>query len=513
VRNGGHRRERECVDKGGPGSPSLQVVLVVDPDPERASRIGVAVERLGTSVQLESDPAKAADHLARVPVAVAVVAFDQAPAAGSPELATIRALRSAGHSVIAFAENLRAWEIRARCLPLLAGVECLLDRRQEGFADELASLVRSTFETIAKRSAEERAIRTTMERLGIAAASKSMLDLFRTVLRFSQLSDLPTLITGETGTGKERLARALHQMDPKRSRGPFVPVNCGALTATLAESELFGHRRGAFTGADRDRPGLIRAAQRGILFLDEVGELPEAAQTKLLRVLQEGQVLTVGDDREERVDVRIVAATNCDLAQRVEQGAFRVDLLHRLNVLPLHVPPLRERREDIRPLVDHFVALHAGSMGRSRPTLTPEVGEALEKLEFPGNVRQLENIIRRALVNHTSSSALSLGDLPPEVWREVATDAHGCAATPPAGDAPRTVQHLEIEVRSPFGRLIDLTDGRLDVSLKFCERVLIALVFERARGNQSEMARLLHITPRSVYNKLRRHQLHSPRSP
>src|SRR6185503_721792 len=175
------------------------------------------------------------------------------------------------------------------------------------------------------------------------------------------------------------------------------------------------------------------AAQGGVLFLDEVGELPETVQTKLLRVLQEGQVLTVGEEREERVDVRIVAATNRDLAQRVEQGAFRPDLLHRLNVLPLHIPPLRQRREDVRPLVDHFVAMHASSFGRPCPTLTDEVVEALEKLELPGNVRQLENIVRRALVNHTSSAALRLGDLPPEVWREVAADGSEGLSAPSSG--------------------------------------------------------------------------------
>lgn len=483
---------------------------MIDADSDRAPQIRAVLDRLRTGIRFESNPRRAMNPLAGS--TVAVVGFTQEPVAGSPELEAIRALRSAGHAVIAYAENTRVWAIRARCLPFLAGAAHLLDRQQEGFADELVGLLRSAFETLANRAAEEREIRATMHRLGIAAASKSMLDLFRTLTRFSQLSDLPTLITGETGTGKERLARALHQLDPKRSLGPFVPVNCGALTPTLAESELFGHRRGAFTGADRDRRGLIRAAQGGILFLDEVGELTEAVQTKLLRVLQEGQVLTVGAEREERVDVRVVAATNCDLAQRVGQGAFRADLLHRLNVLPLHIPPLRHRREDIRPLLDHFITLHSRSFGRPCPALAPEVVEALERLELPGNVRQLENIVRQALVKPVGSAALRLGDLPPEVWHEVVTDVRDRAPASPGAAGPCTIGHLEVEVRHPFGRLIDLTDGRLDRSLEFCERVLITLASERARGNQSEMARLLHITPRSVYNKLNRHQLRPPSS-
>jgi len=442
-----------------------------------------------------------------------MVALGQKPVAGSTELSAIRGLCAVESEVIAYAQGIRDWDIRSRCLPFLAGATHLLDTHQEGFAVELTALLRSMLERISRRTAEERDIRTAMHRLGIAAASKSMLELFRILMRFSQLSDLPTLITGETGTGKERLARALHQLDPKRSRGPFVPVNCGALSSTLAESELFGHRRGSFTGADRDRRGLIRAAQGGVLFLDEVGELPEAVQTKLLRVLQEGQVLTVGEEREERVDVRIVAATNRDLDQRVEQGAFRPDLLHRLNVLPLHIPPLRQRREDIRPLVDHFVAMHARSFGRPCPTLTDEVVEALEKLELPGNVRQLENIVRRALVNHTSSAALRLGDLPPEVWREVATDRSEGVSTPSSGHIPCTAQDLEEHVRHQFHRLVDLTNGRLDRSLEFCERLLISLVLERTHGNQSETARLLQITPRSVYNKLRKYHLRFPPAP
>jgi DNA-binding NtrC family response regulator len=229
-------------------------------------------------------------------------------------------------------------------------------------------------------------------------------------------------------------------------------------------------------------------------------------QTKLLRTLQEGRVLTVGDEREEPVDVRIVAATNRDLAVRVAQGAFRTDLFHRLNVLPLHIPPLRERPEDIRPLAEHFVGKHARPMGCDPPVLADETVEALEKLELPGNARQLENIIRQALVRQSSPDALQLSDLPPEVWNEISAAGRE-PMVDEAKSLSRNPETLAAEVRGPFTRLTDLNDGRLEPSLAFCERVLISIALERTRGNQAEMARLLRITARTVYNKLRKHRL------
>ena len=197
-----------------------------------------------------------------------------------------------------------------------------------------------------------------MKRLGSVGESQAMMAVFHTVLRVSPLSDMPVLITGETGTGKELLAHAIHQLDPKRCHGPFIALNCSALSPGLAESELFGHRRGAFTGADRERKGLIRAAEGGVLFLDEIGELDDALQAKLLRVLQENRVLGIGDDQEVAVNVRIIAATNRNLDAMVQQRTFRADLFHRLNVLAIHIPPLRERPADLKPLIEHFLEKH-----------------------------------------------------------------------------------------------------------------------------------------------------------
>ena len=477
------------------------VVLIVDANSDRIARVRAALADLPVALEFHSSPA-----LIKGSFAFACISLSE-PATNAEGLSFIRTLQKSGVPTIAYGAHIQDWEISARCLPLLAGAGDLLDSEAKDFEAELRERVGSLLQGITSREAEEKELNASMRSVGIYAGSTKMLELFRLLSRFSRLSDLPTLITGETGTGKEKFARALHQLDPRRAKGPFVPVNCGALSATLAESELFGHRRGAFTGADRDRRGLLRAAQGGVLFLDEVGELPEAIQTKLLRVLQEGMVLTVGEEREEAIDVRIVAATNRELAADVGQGKFRADLFHRLNVLQLHIPPLRERREDVRPLVSYFVETHS-AFSLPCPRLVDETMEALERLELPGNVRQLENIICRALVNRAAPALLQLRDLPVDVLMEVAARASQPLHVP-SSDGP---EELEAQVRVQFERLIDLTRGRLDQSMDFCERILISVALDRTRGNQSETARLLQITPRSVYNKLRRHHLESPRT-
>ncbi len=205
------------------------------------------------------------------------------------------------------------------------------------------------------------------------------------------------LIQGETGTGKELLARALHSLSPRREK-PFVAVNCGALPDTLLESELFGYRAGAFTGAERDKPGRFSLADGGTLFLDEIGEISKALQVRLLRVLQERTFEPLGGTRSVRVDVRVIVATNRDLAAEVKKGAFREDLFYRINVVRLDMPPLRKRKEDIPLLVDHFVARGNRATGKSLSGVSPEVLSFLMAHDFPGNVRELENIIEHAFV-------------------------------------------------------------------------------------------------------------------
>jgi len=225
-------------------------------------------------------------------------------------------------------------------------------------------------------------------------------------------ADAPVLIIGESGTGKELVARAIHQHG-NRSTKPFVPINCGALTETLLESELFGHVKGSFTGAVADAKGVFQTAHTGTVFLDEVGEMSPALQVKLLRVLQEGEVRPVGTSRSVRTDVRIVAATNVDVERWVAEGKFRQDLYYRLGVVIIHLPPLRDRRDDIPLLIERFLKAACAKAGK-QIDLTPAAVESLSGYQWPGNVRELENVIER-LVVFSRGSRVDIGDLPPTV--------------------------------------------------------------------------------------------------
>jgi len=282
---------------------------------------------------------------------IVLVALDECPEADTPLAGQIRTLRRAGLVVVCYGDGVSLWPLGRRCQLLLAGALDLLDSGQAEFPSVLARTLTRLVGAEAYRRAEDEKIQGVMKRLGVVGRSREMLAVFRWVVRVAALSDLPALVTGETGTGKEVLVNALHRLDEKHCRGPFVALNCSAINPNLAESELFGHRRGAFTGAEAGRRGLIRSADGGVLFLDEVGDLDPQLQAKLLRVIQERRVLGVGDDREVDVHVRVVAATNRDLGELVRQGKFREDLFHRLNTLSVHLPPLRQRTDDIEPLV------------------------------------------------------------------------------------------------------------------------------------------------------------------
>lgn len=238
----------------------------------------------------------------------------------------------------------------------------------------------------------------------IVYVSQSMGEVIDKIER-SRDSSAPTLITGETGTGKELIARAVHVSSP-RHRREFIPFNCGGMAPDLIASELFGYRRGAFTGADRDSKGVIREAAGGTLFLDEIGELPLAAQSKLLRFLQEGEVCPLGESRPVKVDVRVVAATNRDLESDVRSGRFRHDLYYRLNVFRVHLPPLRERREDIRLLIEHFLALRQWETGKQRLWLNDEAWALLLAYDWPGNVREVGNWSHRLVASAVNGEVI-----------------------------------------------------------------------------------------------------------
>ncbi len=443
---------------------------------------------------------------------VALVGLAGSLAETNMALAVIRVLKSQGLKIICYGDGARSWPLAAQCRPLLAGAVRVLDSAGAEFATELRALLTQSLQAETTRRNEGHTITAVMKDLGVIGESQAMIAVFRWILRVGVLSDLPVLITGETGTGKQILANAISKLDPKRRNGPFVALNCGAISPNVAESELFGHRRGAFTGADRDRKGLVRSADGGILFLDEIGELDDGLQTKLLRMLQEKSVLGVGEDQETPVDVRVIAATNRDLHQMVERNKFRADLFHRLNVLSIHVPPLAERPADVKPLIEHFLQKYRFMKPGPVLSLADDFLDAVMQAGLPGNVRQLENMVRQVLVNKEDTSPLSLSDLPTDVWRQLSKETenggNGSASDNGRNDrdgSPSGVPPQDLS--SQLAHMLGANGWNLSRSLERCERALLEAALRKARGNQSQAARLLGITSRSVYNKLRKHNL------
>jgi len=364
-------------------------------------------------------------------------------------------------------------------------VECM----KQGAYDYISKPFRPDEILLALRKAEERLqlsqenlrLRDNLRRSGrpqgtaaIVHRSALMHELLETVRR-AAASQVPVLITGETGTGKELVARALHAESPRSGR-PFLALNCGAIPAGLLESELFGHVRGAFTGADRARTGLFGAANGGTLLLDEIGDLPLELQPKLLRVLQEGEVRRVGDNQSVPVDVRVVAATALDLRQAVAAGRFREDLYYRLAVVTIELPPLRRRSEDIAPLVRSCLPHLAARHGRPVPELTAEALQLLEQYPWPGNVRELLNVLEKTLVlcreETITAGDIILGDLP----------------------------------TADSGVPVDLS---LKKAVAELERDYICRALAATSGNRTQAARLLEISLRNLLYKLKEYGLHN----
>jgi DNA-binding NtrC family response regulator len=303
------------------------------------------------------------------------------------------------------------------CAAVQFGVTSFIDVNNDGWVERLAISLRELRQHAAPRAvAAPVNPRELLDAVGIMAISAPMQELIVYAHRAAQVSDATVLIHGESGTGKQLLAEAIHRLDPKRSRQAFVSVNCAAIAGSLAESELFGHTRGAFTGATEARAGYFRAANRGTIMLDEISELPMALQPKLLRVLQEGRVMAVGSDKEEAVDVRVIAASNVSLQERVAAGGFRLDLYQRLNVIHLTVPPLRQRAEDIPLLVMHFLKKYQHYATQEIRDVDPRVYELLRRRLGSGNVRELENVIRQTLIFKAQGERIELSDLPRDLF-------------------------------------------------------------------------------------------------
>jgi two-component system response regulator PilR (NtrC family) len=316
----------------------------------------------------------------------------------------------------------------------------------------------------------------------LLGASDSMQELRQIIARVSR-SQAPVHIAGESGTGKELVARLIHSASSRR-QAPFVPVNCGAIPSELMESELFGHRRGSFTGAVADKKGLIQSAEGGTLFLDEVADLPLHMQVKLLRVIQEKSVRPIGEQREAPIDVRIVSATHKNLSELVANGRFREDLYYRVNVIEMRVPPLRERSEDILPLATTILTRLSQRLGGETPALAPEAAVALQAYPFPGNVRELENILERALTMRAGPD-IEVADLQLRTPIAAAIDA---------GTAPAAVRAAAAEQAT----------GALGDRLESLERDAIVRALEQTRYNKTAAAKLLGMTFRALRYRVKK---------
>jgi two-component system response regulator AtoC len=363
-------------------------------------------------------------------------------------------------------------------------VDLAIDAMKAGAYDYISKPFKQDEVLLALAKAEERetlrrenralkqAIRKENTFHGILGKSAAIEKVFATI---EKVADYKTtvLIQGESGTGKELVARALHEGSAFKDK-PFVPLNCGAIPETLLESELFGHKKGAFTDAHADKKGLFAEANHGTLFLDEIGELPLSLQVKLLRVLQEGRVRPLGATRDQEVDVRVIAATVRDLRREVEEKRFREDLYYRLNVLQISVPPLRERRDDVALLVEHFIERNNGRLGTKIRGIDPRARKLLLNYPWPGNVRELENTIERAVVL-AEGDVIGVGDLP-ERMRE------------PADPVAASLSTGELSIKK---------------TARFMEETLIRKALEQTGGNRTAASKLLEISHRALLYKIK----------
>jgi len=357
--------------------------------------------------------------------------------------------------------------------------------------DEVRSLARrikpSPEETKQKATPDEDTL--------IIGRSASMQQLFRTLGRVAA-SDFTVLITGESGTGKELVAHVLHQQS-KRNNKAFVPINTAAIPAELLEAELFGHEKGAFTGADRARPGRFEQANQGTLFLDEIGDMPAGLQVKLLRVLEEGVVQRVGGREGRPVNIRLLAATHQDLHAKIKQGSFREDLYYRLNVIPVHIPPLRERKDDIQQLAEAMLAAAGEELEMQPPILLEEAINLLKTYDWPGNVRELKNVMRR-LALLTPGAAITLSDVALALGNR---DNHSRKEESLSEAVSRCLRHYMDKLG--YAKAVDLHKHLLGE----VEPPLLMLTMERCKGNQIKAAEMLGLNRNTVRKLLRQYQI------
>jgi two-component system response regulator PilR (NtrC family) len=449
----------------------MKRVLIVDDELSMREMLAILLKKEGLDVRTAASRAEAARTLGEGPVDLVLTDVKLPDGDGLEILRQVKAAAPATPVVVMTAFGTTEMAVGARKL----GAEAYILKPFD--VDELRIVVR---DALANRSLREENVRLKRE-VGqangldrVIGVSEVMASLFEMVRAIAPTSST-VLITGESGTGKELVAHAIHGLSG-RAEGPFVSVNCGALTETLLESELFGHVKGAFTDARQAKKGLFEAAIGGTLFLDEVGETSLAMQVKLLRALQERRIRRVGGVEETEVDVRVIAATNAPLEEYVKQKRFREDLFYRLQVIPIVTPPLRERREDIPLLAEHFTLRFARQMGKGVAKVSQEAMQLLRAFSWPGNVRQLENVIERAVALETTEAVL------PE-------------RLPDSIRSPQRSEPLPA-----IGNGFSLDDFMLSVEARLLNEAL-----ERAAGDRAQAAQLLGISSRSLRYLIQKH--------
>ncbi len=453
--------------------------LIVDDAVDHAEATAESLEREGLRCLVAAGAHEALEVLENEDVDLIITDMVMKPKSG---LELMREIRSRGRDVPVIL--LTGYPTSESALDSVqeSGVDYL---RKPFELDELRELVHDVLEQYkqddvalpARVQEEDRegALQRHVEHLdlgGIVGKSDAMLKVYETIRRVSD-TDVTVLLQGETGTGKELIARALHR-NSRRSKNRFVPINCAALNEGTLESELFGHAKGAFTGAHRERKGRFEFADQGTLFLDEIGDMPLETQTKFLRVLEYREVTRLGENEPINVDVRIIAATHRDLEDRVEEGAFRQDLLHRLRVVEINLPPLRERPEDLNLLIDHFIERSNKRHGRNVRDLTADAHKALVSYSWPGNVRELKNCIESMVVK-TVGQTLDVDSIPDYIH----------------GDDRERDEHFQLT----------------GMSIDEAERHLIINTLKMVDGNRQEAADILDISPRTLARRIKKYDL------
>ncbi|MHC4715452.1 MAG: sigma-54-dependent transcriptional regulator [Planctomycetota bacterium] len=452
-------------------------VLVVDDYAPHADAVADVLGSVGHHCAVLYDADEAIERLKvqHFDVIVSDLMFDGAPR-GLDVLAAARR-HSPGTEVILITAHSSVDTCR---VALKEGAFDYIEKAGAGAEEVDPDDLRAVVIRAAERTAQQRVIRELRQQLderygfeGIVGNSSGMVAILQTIRRVAP-SNLPVLIEGESGTGKELLAQAIHNAS-RRRENRFVALNCAGLSETLLEDELFGHVKGAYTGATADRKGRFEYADGGTMFLDEVGDMPLPMQAKLLRVLENGEIVRVGSNEPIHVDVRVISATNTKLDERVGAGRFRQDLFFRLNGVTLTIPPLRERREDIPPLIDHFITQANRTHGTKVTGIAPPARRALVTHDWPGNVRQLRNVVENMVVL-AGEGSLTVTDLPAEL------------AGPP---------------EQPEGRITALAG----VSLSEAERELIRNTLQMVNGNRQQAAKILGIGERTLYRKIKEYGL------